>query len=168
MADDERNKDWKDWEDAAKVANEIIDERVEKELKDIDERDNRQWSMKYSELREELTEMYHILNNERRRSAVERLRNGNIQSEQAKTIRRHVEQQKELSEIIEKNREALKKNIKEIARWSAEYDRVCKQRDDAIGEIMRIRKVIFLDTSNKDEDGIVYGYGGQSPPGQEK
>ena len=44
MADDERNKD-------------------------IDERDNRQWSMKYSELREELTEMYHILNDERRRFA---------------------------------------------------------------------------------------------------
>ena len=150
MADDERNKD-------------------------IDERDNRQWSMKYSELREELTEMYHILNDERRRSGVERMRNEDIQSEQAKTIRRHVEQQKEhveqqkeLSEIIEKNREALKKNIKEIARWSAEYDKVCKQRDDAIGEIMRIRKVIFLDTSNKDEDGIVYGYGGQSPSDQEK
>ena len=103
-----------------------------------------------------------------RANIYERIRNESIQSEQAKTIRRHVEQQKELSEIIEKNREALKKNIKEIARWSAEYDKVCKQRDDAIGEIMRIRKVIFLDTSNKDEDGIVYGYGGQSPSDQEK
>ena len=167
MADDERNKDWKDWEDAAKVANEIIDERVEKELKDIDERDNRQWSMKYSELREELTEMYHILNDERRRSGVERMRNEDIQSEQAKTIRRHVEQQKEhveqqkeLSEIIEKNREALKKNIKEIARWSAEYDRVCKQRDDVIGELMRVRNLVRQ---------IIFDEGGgQSPPGQEK
>ena len=110
-----------------------------------------------------------------RENIYERIRNESIQSDQAKTIRRHVEQQKEhveqqkeLSEIIEKNREALKKNIKEIARWSAEYDKVCKQRDDAIGEIMRIRKVIFLDTSNKDEAGIVYGYGGQSPSDQEK
>ena len=131
MADDERNKDW---EDAAKVANEIIDERGEKEI---------------------------------RANIYERIRNESIQSEQAKTIRRHVEQQKEhveqqkeLSEIIEKNREALKKNIKEIARWSAEYDRVCKQRDDVIGELMRVRNLV--------QQIIFDEGGGQSPSDQEK
>ena len=129
MADDERNKDWKDWEDAAKVANEIIDERVEKEI---------------------------------RENIYERIRNESIQSDQAKTIRRHVEQQKELSEIIERNREALKKHDKEIDRWSAEYDRVYKQRNDLMDEIIKIRKAVFHTMPWVKLDG------GQSPSDQEE
>ena len=55
-------------------------------------------------------------------------------------------------EDMEKNREALSRRYVEVARWKAEYNKACKQRDDAIGEIMRIRKVVFLDTSNEDAD----------------